>query len=52
MKTYCLVTKKNTDNINSKTIKTKNNRLMLLSQCSICRNKKVDLLKNKKLKVY
>ena len=52
MKTYCLVCKKNTDNADSKMIKTKNDRLMLLSKCSICGNKKVDLLKNKKQKDY
>ena len=40
MKTYCLVCRNNTDNVNSKTIKTKNDRLQLKSQCSICGNKK------------
>ena len=40
MKTYCIVCKKNTDNINSKVVKTKNGRLMLMSKCSICGNKK------------
>ena len=40
MKSYCLICKKNTDNINSKMIKTKNGRLQLKSQCSICGNKK------------
>ena len=45
MKTYCLVCKKNTDNINSKIVKTKNNRLMLLSQCSVSRNKKSRFIK-------
>ena len=29
MKTYCLVCTKNTDNVNSKMIKTKNGRLQL-----------------------
>ena len=43
---------KNTDNTDSKMIKTKNDRFMLLSKCSICGNKKVDLLKNKKQKDY
>ena len=40
MKTYCLVCRKNTDNINSKMIKTKNGRLQLKSLCSICGNEK------------
>ena len=39
MKTYCLVCKKLTDNINSKTVKSKK-RLMMKSICSVCGNKK------------
>ena len=50
MKTYCVVCKKNTDNINSKVVKTKNGRLMLSSQCSICRNKKSRSVKNQEAK--
>ena len=38
--TYCLSCKKNTRNINPKVVKTKNNRKMMLSRCSICNNKK------------
>ena len=44
MKTYCLVCKENTDNINSKVIKTKNDRLLLLSKCSVCKNRKERLI--------
>ena len=43
MNTYCLLCKKdtrNTRNINPKVIKTKNNRKMMLSRCSISNNKK------------
>ena len=50
MKTYCIVCKKSTDNINSKMIKTKNNRLMLLSQCSVCKNKKSRFISENKQK--
>ena len=39
MKTYCLVSKKLTDNNNSRTVKNKG-RLMMKSICSICGNKK------------
>ena len=39
-KTYCLSCKKNTKNINQKMVKTKYNRLMMLSKCAICNNKK------------
>ena len=40
MNTYCLSCKKDTRNIDSKVIKTKNNRKMMLSRCSLCNNKK------------
>ena len=40
MNTYCLSCKKDTGNINPKIIKTKTNRKMMLSRCSICNNKK------------
>ena len=36
----CLSCKKNTENTNQKMVKTKNNRLMILSKCAICNNKK------------
>ena len=40
MNTYFLSCKKYTKNIDPKVIKTKNNRKMMLSKCSICNNKK------------
>ena len=40
MNTYCLSCKKDTRNIDPKVIRTKNNRKMMLSRCSICNNKK------------
>ena len=40
MKTYCSVCRKNTDNVNSKMINTKTDRLQLKSQCSIFGNQK------------
>ena len=40
MNTYCLSSKKDTKNIDSKVVKTKNNKKMMLSRCSICNNKK------------
>ena len=40
MNTYCLSCKKDTKNIDSKVIKTKNNGKMMLSRYSICNNKK------------
>ena len=44
MNTYCLSCKKNTKNIDPKVIKTKNNRKMMLSRCSIGNNKKSSAL--------
>ena len=40
MNNYCLSCQKDTKNIDSKEIKAKNNRKMMLSRCSICNNKK------------
>ena len=38
--TYCLSCKKDTKNIDPKVIKTKNNKRVIISRCSICKNKK------------
>ena len=38
--TYCLSCKKDTKNIDPKVIKTKNNKQVMSSKCSICNNKK------------
>ena len=40
MKTYCLKCKKDTENIDPKIFKTKNNRLIMQSKYSVCKNKK------------
>ena len=40
MKTYCIVCKKDTENKNPKVFKTKNERLILRSICSVWSNKK------------
>ena len=40
--TYCLLCKKYTKNIDPKVIKTKNNRKMMLSRCSVCNNKSLN----------
>ena len=44
MNTYCLIRKKDTRNINPKVIKTKNNKKIMLSRCSICNNKKYEFV--------
>ena len=38
--TYCLSCKKDTRNIGPKVVKTKNNKRVIISKCSICNNKK------------
>ena len=39
MKTYCVKCKKDTENIDLKIFKTKNNRLIMQSKCGVCKNK-------------
>ena len=45
MKTYCLKCKTNTDNIDPKMFRTKNNRLLMQSKCSVCGTKKLRFVK-------
>ena len=50
MKTYCLKCKTNTDNIDPKMFRTKNNRLLMQSKCSVCKNKKSRFVKEQDAK--
>ena len=50
MKTYCLKCEKGNDNIDLKMFKTKNNRLLMQSKCSVCNNKKSRFIKEKDAK--
>ena len=45
MKAYCLKCKTNTENIDSKMFRTKNNRLIMQSKCSVFKNKKLRFVK-------
>ena len=45
MNTYCLKCKKNTSNIDSKMIKTKNNRILMQSKCNVYKTKKSRFVK-------
>ena len=49
METYCVSCKENTANKNSSVRTTKQNRLMLLSSCAVCCQKKLAFIKNKEL---
>ena len=50
MKTYCLKCKKDTGNIDPKIFKTTNNRLIMQSKCSNCKNKKSRFVKEQEAK--
>ena len=50
MSTYCLKCKKNTENVNSKFLKTKNGRAMLLSKCAVCSSTKSRFMKEQEAK--
>ena len=50
MKTYWLKCKKDTDNIDPKMFKTKNNRLLMQSKCSVCGTKKSRFVKEQDAK--
>ena len=50
MKTYCLKCKKDTENLDSKIFKTKNNRLIMQSKCSDCGIKKSRFVKEQEAK--
>ena len=46
--TYCLVCKKYKENANPKTVRNRQNRLMIQSKCSICGSKKSRFIKEQK----
>ena len=50
MNTYCLKCKTNTSNIDPKMVKTKNNRLLIQSKCSVCGTKKSRFVKEQDAK--
>ena len=52
MLTYCLECKKDTKNVDSKMLKTKNGRTMLSSKCPICGSKKSRVIKEQEAKGF
>ena len=48
--TYWVKCKKDTDNIDPKMFRTKNNRLLMQSKCSVCKNKKSRFVKEQDAK--
>ena len=47
MLSYCLKCQKNTENISAKVAKTKNGRIVLLSNCVVCDSKKSKFIKQR-----
>ena len=50
MNTYCVKCTKDTENIDSKIVRTKNNRLVMQSKCSVCEIKKSRFIKEQEAK--
>ena len=50
MKTYCVKRRKDTENIDAKMIRTKNNRLIMQSKCCVCGIKKSRFVKEQEAK--
>ena len=48
--TYCLLCKRNTKNINPKVVKTKSNRLAMVSKCAVCNKNKFRFIKEPEAK--
>ena len=50
MKTYCVKCRKDTENVDPKMLKTKNNRLITQSKCPACTIKKSRFVKEQEAK--
>ena len=52
IKTYCVKCRKDTENIDPKMVRTKNNRLVMQSKCSVCGIKKTIFVKEQEAKGF
>ena len=52
MKAFCIKCRKGTENIDPKMVRTKNNRLIMRSKCSICGIKKGKICKRTRSKRF
>ena len=50
MKIYCIKCRRDSENIDPKMVRTKNNRLIMQSKCSVCGIKKSRFVKEQKVK--
>ena len=51
MNTYCVKCSRDTENIDPKIVRTKNNWLVMQSKCSVCETKKSRFIKEQEAKV-
>ena len=51
MKTYCVKCRIHTNNIDPKMFRTKSNKLLMQSNCNVCKNKKSRFVKEQEAKV-
>ena len=51
MLSYCLKCRKNTESKNPKVVRTKNERIMLFSKCSVSDSKKSKLIKEQEARI-
>ena len=52
MLSYCLKCKKNTESINPKVSKTRNGKIIIVSECDICGSKKSKFIKEQQAKGF
>ena len=50
MVTYCVKCRKNTENLDSKVFKTRNERMIMQSKCAVCGSKKSRFMKEQEAK--
>ena len=50
LKIYCVKCRRDTENIDPKIVRTKNNRLVMLAKCAVCRIKKSRFVKEQEAK--
>ena len=50
MLTYCVKCRKNTENLDSKIFKTRNERMIMQSKCAVCGSKKSRFMKEQEAK--
>ena len=52
MNTYCVKCRKDTENIDPKMVRTKNNRLIMQSKCPVCGIQKSNFVKKTRSKTF